>query len=1466
MDVVDAIKGKLAGLLIAPLRARTGKGLCCFMGVTIILASASPSVRAQKIMFANEAAAYTACMADAKAIAQDRSGHPFMATGYRCKNKDEIHRPRGMMSQIYSRDSIGGFNEYRWFSFHSFNWPAEIDEGQSAGAPICNAGPTHHGNPINVTYGNKYQVETDLSYGRGLELKRHYNSRFVHSGSGALGKGWVHEFDAKVEFASDAMTAEALRPDGKIIMFFLLDNGEWSARRGGTAYRLERLRDISGNDKGWRLSTSRPEGIEEYDNSGRLVGKEIGMPDELRLTYRTDGRLGYVSRSDGRGLIFEYGSDGRLFEVIGPDGVGARYGYTTNGVLSSVGIAESYVKGYSYDQDAAGEPNPHRLAGVFDETGAKFATFAYDKKGRAVLSEHAEGAGRVRISYDGIYAEVMTPSGSTYRVQVRQTATGKVDRTLEYCQGCEARETSYAYTGDGILLSKKENGVLTEYSVDDCQFETLRVEAKGTSVQRMTESDRHSEWSLPTETRLLDGQGVIRRVQRYAYNERGQLILLETRDATKGQTRSTAFTHCRTADVESGICPRAGLLLKTDGPRTDVDDSFSYDYYTSDDAGCGSSFAACEWRKGDLRRVVNPLGHTLEFIRYDEGGRPLSLKDSNGVTVDLEYHPRGWISARKVRGDDDSTDSDDQIYRFDYHPTGLIRSVTLPGGRSTSFIYDAAQRLTEVIDTDGNSTRYTLDLAGNSIKEVVYGSNGTIRRTLSRIYNQFGEMQSERGGSGATTRFSYNSSGDLKAVTDALGRTTDNEYDPLRRLTRIIKDRGGISAGTQLDYDVMDRLVEVVDPKGLETSYQYNVFDDLTGLASPDTGTSTYVYDNAGNRTSATDARGVTTTYEFDALNRARSITYADASLNVAYVYDTPAASCPPGERFSVGRLSEAWHANGSTAYCHDRFGKVVRKIQTTGGVTSVLRYDYDRGGNLSGITYPDGSVVEYALDGQGRVREISLVRPDLVRHVLVSQVSRAPFGGITGWTYGNGRTLARTFDLDYRPLAIHDSSAGGLSLGFGYDPVGSIVELKSGDGATAAAKYAYDGIGRLVETQDGASGTPIERYTYDATGNRTSLKTASGTTDYVYPLSSHHLTAVGGEKRSYDAAGNTLQIGDREYVYNAANRMSAVAVAGRTLEAYTYNHFGERVWRESLAGTAISLFDEDGQWVGDYSAAGEPIQQAIWLENYPVALIGDHGVAYVQPDHLGTPRVIVDPLRDVPVWEWNNTSEVFGDQMPNSDPDGDGVPFALSMRFPGQQASAASGLYYNYQRDYDPSVGRYVQSDPMGLLGGISTFAYAEGDPMSWIDPLGLRGYRSAPGFGRPGGGNSRQRAIYNSAQIRAIQSNSHRSPIYVNGLSPEQVGSAENLAGLVTGLDYTQYCAAELCRDDPEKCSMSDRVNRNWLPSRPTVAQVHARGCRCLEPYYSNPPPVVEPEANGGNYAEYGLMLWKKWLRGRR
>ncbi len=156
----------------------------------------------------------------------------------------------------------------------------------------------------------------------------------------------------------------------------------------------------------------------------------------------------------------------------------------------------------------------------------------------------------------------------------------------------------------------------------------------------------------------------------------------------------------------------------------------------------------------------------------------------------------------------------------------------------------------------------------------------------------------------------------------------------------------------------------------------------------------------------------------------------------------------------------------------------------------------------------------------------------------------------------------------------------------------------------------------------------------------------------------------------------------------------------------------------QTSASTTHYAYDEQGQLIGEYDQNGTPIQETIYLGNLPVAVIKQGNVYRLYADHLNTPRAIADTTNKV-VWRWQ--SDAFGTTAANEDADGDGTQFNYNLRFPGQYLDQETGLHYNYFRDYNPHTGRYVQSDPIGLAGGLNTYIYVGNNPLYWIDPLGL-------------------------------------------------------------------------------------------------------------------------------------------------
>lgn len=108
-----------------------------------------------------------------------------------------------------------------------------------------------------------------------------------------------------------------------------------------------------------------------------------------------------------------------------------------------------------------------------------------------------------------------------------------------------------------------------------------------------------------------------------------------------------------------------------------------------------------------------------------------------------------------------------------------------------------------------------------------------------------------------------------------------------------------------------------------------------------------------------------------------------------------------------------------------------------------------------------------------------------------------------------------------------------------------------------------------------------------------------------------------------------------------------------------------------------------------------------------------------ISTDQINSPRMITDVSGNA-VWQWDNT-DPFGDNLPNQDPNGTGNQFVFNLRFPGQYFDLETGTHYNYYRNYDPTTGRYLQSDPIGLKGGINTYAYVGGNPFGYSDRFGL-------------------------------------------------------------------------------------------------------------------------------------------------
>lgn len=1183
-------------------------------------------------------------------------------------------------------------------------------------------------NPCNVKTGEKIEHHTDIDLSW-IALTRSYHSGIAVR-SGGFGPGWTHSLDLRLNISPDTLGLSGgngyqVRYKKVGDAFIAADNSGDRVVASGTQWRLYRGGDVL-----------------VFDNKGRLIEQQDEDGTSLIYIYGDYDRLDKVTHSTGRSLQFHYASNASdaLIASVSADGATlASYTYTTGRQVETATYPGGNQRKYHYEDSRF----PRHLTGVTHEDNQRYSTFAYDAKGRVISSQHAGGAGGITLTYPAEGGSEVTDSLGQKTRYGLTSGSGALPRrfgdivdetgTVKNLYNDEASD----FRGRPASLTNRK-GVKAEYAyaeandaVTGAPARTVTTtEAVGLPEQRVSTATIDIASNRPIRTAVGEQE------TRIVRNARLQPVSLAVRDTVTNEVRTTTYAYCEAADVAAtnSTCPILGLLKSVDGPRTDVNDVTAFEYYGSDDSTCATTPALCTYRKGDLRKTIDALGRATEVLGYDPQGRPLSVLDANGVVTDYEYQSRGWLTATQVRGADNAVETDDRITRIEHWPTGLVKKVTLPGNVATSYTYDAAQRLSDITDNAGNTIHYTLDLAGNRKQEDTKTAGGVLKQTLSRVFNVLSQLETLKDASQNATGFTYDPNGNPYQTTDALGRQTVQTHDPLNRLTRTLQDAGGVAAETKVEYTALDQTAKVTDPNGLNTLYAYNGFGDPTKLTSPDTGVTDYTYNAAGLVTAKKDANdAVAHRYTYDALGRPKATFYTAAGpADVEYDYDTVNTECTAGQTFALGRLTASRTEGNELKYCYDRFGQVVRKVQIAAGKSFTLKYAYTIAGHLYTVTYPDSTTVDYVRDAQARIKEIGVRPYGGTRTVLLNNATYEPFGPVTGWTYGNGRALNRTYDQDYRPKTILDSAAGGLSLGYGYNTVGELTELKDGLQSAVQANYDYDTLGRLTFTRDGAS-NPLETYTYDKTGNRKSLTDGGGLKAYGYnSAGTHHLTDVAGVARGYNPAGNTISIGGtaKEFVYNANDRLSQFKQAGVIKASYRYNAAGERVATTGATTSTIdtyTLYDEDGNWIGDYDSTGAAKQQAVWFGDTPVGLVVGSGSAqtlrYVQPDHLGTPRAVIDPARDVAVWTWDAKSEAFGNSPPNQDPDLDGITFVFNMRFPGQRLDAASGLVYNYFRDYDPTTGRYIQSDPIGLDGGVSTYSYTTSNPLSSADPDGLQG-----------------------------------------------------------------------------------------------------------------------------------------------
>jgi RHS repeat-associated protein len=1186
---------------------------------------------------------------------------------------------------------------------------------------------TSVGNPINFSLGFKHQTETDYAGGV-LSLTRSYRSDadwYSHN----VGQLWRHNYDRSVVVSGDlaTLTNEA----GLVHTFENDDIGNWLPIADDNDVTATLVSTAAGY-----LHTTANDTREYYDTSGRLMRVEYRAGEALNFLYDASLRLSSVSDESGQSLTFGYDGSGRISTLVTPDGTFG-YGYDGNGNLTTVTKPDTKTRIYHYE-DAT---YLNALTGITNETGVRYATYGYDAEGRAVSSEHAGGVDSYTITYNPDDSVTTTnPLGkqTTYHFETILGVRKIVSVEGHQSTNCAAANKAYTYDVRGFVESKTDwKGNITTYVRDDRGLIASKTEALGTTAERTIGTTYDPLFRLPD---VITEAG---KTTDYDYDVHGRTTSETITDTVTGKARITTYGY-HPDSVDAFGNPILGRLASIDGSRTDVSDLTSFEY----DAN---------YR---LIKTTNALGHVSETLAFDVADRPILVRDANGVETSMVYDTSGRLSTSTQGYGMPSAAT--TIYGYD--DNGSATSVTQSNGVVIYYDYDDAQRLTGVTDSLGNSMTYILDNAGNRTAEEYRDTGSTLRYANSNVFDELSRLIENVGANGDVSSHQYDVNGNLTETIDGNLNPTTYAFDGLDRLVSSIDALNGQTVNS---INHLDQTESVTDPRFNSTSYSYNAFGDLVQEISPDRGTVNYTHDAGGNALTRTDAGGEVVSYIYDALNRITSISYSgDAGLNSSYIYDAI-----DGCGYSVGRLCSivggedtasaldgicavldqnsgrlakrlcsSFQADGATAsfyksldrtckgmdrqfqrkgklsarydgmpplcearqsaaqstnYIYDELGRLTNVTEIRGTLNLTTAYTYDSAGTLSSITYPSGRVISYVLNANGQV-----VAVDDGATNLASSITYLPFGGIENLTYGNGIALTNIFNTSYQ---LTSRQIGSLFYDtYEYDGVGNIT-------VKGATSYIFDPLYRLTD-EDSSAG--LFNYSYDAIGNRLTESKNGVFETYIYPSDSSRLSDIGAAPIITDVAGNITTDAQRSYTINAAGQVQEVSISGAVVGSYVYDANNQRTSKTVNGITTHYVYGAGGLLYGEYDSTGNFIREYVYLNGEPLAQINaGEALLYLHTDHLGTPRVASDNTA-TQVWNWQ--SDAFG----NGTPTGSAT---INLRFAGQYYDDESGLHYNWNRYYDPATGRYITSDPIGLDGGLNTYAYVSANPVMFVDPEGL-------------------------------------------------------------------------------------------------------------------------------------------------
>ena len=751
---------------------------------------------------------------------------------------------------------------------------------------------------------------------------------------------------------------------------------------------------------------------------------------------------------------------------------------------------------------------------------------------------------------------------------------------------------------------------------------------------------------------------------------------------------------------------------------------------------------------GMTTSVIDPLSNLRE-IEYLKN-LPAKITDGNGKIVKYEYDARGNVLR--------TIDARNNISQFTYDARDNLLTCTTPLNKTWSYEYDTHDNLTRTVSPLGNVTR--CEHLSNGRLWRVTDARGSVTQFA---YDQRGNVTQVTDAANNANNYEYaNLDYRCTGITDARGKYKRLYYDNNDRLIRIaygiapnvIEVRNEFDTFAQtVAYDELGNAMQVErnpmgfitqrrDPLGNITRYTYDADNRLTNTLNALSRQTVSEYDDAGRLVRSVDARQQHVDREYDAQGNL-TLVRDERGMAVRFAYDENNRLIYTQDELSrrvnytrddLGRVAELQNGRGAKVqYRYDADGRLtatdyagvravtnaydpVGNITNTTSVAGALKYTYDARNLVTRIRYPDGLEAGFAWDASGNVASVSY-----------------PGGLTVAYTYDdfNRVSLPGSFrnaaNLEIRsggekPNRVTYMSWGTNWVQFDYDAAARLKRVTRCNGTVT--DYSYDANSRPLSIIHRQGLTSFQGFTlgYDALGNvitetaTPAWQPSVATSTLNLPVdAANQLATRGLEAVTYDADGNQSTISGNQYaaVWDAENRPTRVTWSGGTNDL-VYDGNGIRYQKATGGQTNVFHYDKAGRLLFETDPSGVVQTYYLYARNTLVAMSQPAaGHYFYHFNQVGHAVALTDRQGNVTT---HYAYEPYGMVTAS------GIP----VRNPFTYVAAAGvyddgdGIFYMKNRYYDARAGRFLSKDPLGIEGGLNLFAYAKGNPATYVDPSG--------------------------------------------------------------------------------------------------------------------------------------------------